>query len=226
MQDMEEELAQAWLKSSQKYISNVLDFEHLNMSFVGGPMGGSGGFAGSGAYGGAGGGTYAGHGGGACSQVCGTACGGGCDEVCGGGFDRYSQLGYVGAGGDYAPATYQYVGRGAGQYGLQETRIPRPLNCCCILLIPLSILLLLTLLPLLYYLLQPTTVPPTLPPTTPEPPTTSLPYDCNMGTPEFWSGGKKMYCCEKMGNEGVMPEGCQEPVAIGSGDGPVAMGSG
>merc|ERR1711972_842697 len=39
------------------------------------------------------------------------------------------------------------------------------------------------------------------------------------------SGGKKMYCCEKMGNEGVMPEGCQEPVAIGSGDGPVAVGS-
>merc|ERR1712217_876024 len=202
----------------KKCISNRLDSEHSNMSFVGGPMGGSGGYAGSGAYAGAGGGAYAGRGGGACSEACGPACG----EVCGGGFDRYSQIGFVGSGGDYAPATYQYVGRGAGQFGLQETRIPRPFNCCCILLIPPSILLLLTLLPLLYYLLQPGTVPPTLPPTLP-PSTTSLPYDCNMGTPEFWSGGKKMYCCEKMGNEGVMPEGCQEPVAIGSGDGPVAV---
>merc|ERR1719150_2612934 len=198
------------------------------MSFVAGPVGGGGAYGGSfaGAGAGAGGGAYAGRGGGACSEACGPAWGGGCDEVCGGGFDRYSQIGYVGSGGDYAPATYQYVGRGAGQFGLQETRIPRPFNCCCILLIPLSILLLLMLLPLLYYLLQPGTVPPTLPPTAPPPATTSLPYDCNMGTPEFWSGGKKMYCCEKMGNEGVMPEGCQEPVAIGSGDGPVAMGSG
>merc|ERR1711997_441808 len=163
-----------------------------------------------------------GSGGGACSAACGPACGGACDEVCGGGFDRYSQLGYVGAGGDYAPATYQYVGRGAGQFGMLETRIPRPVNCCCILLIPLSILLLLTLLPLLYYLLQPGTVPPTLPPTAAPLSLTSLPYDCTMGTPEFWSGGKKMYCCEQLG----MPAGCQEPVAIGSGDGPVAMGSG
>merc|ERR1711992_336502 len=123
-----------------------------------------------------GGGNYAGSGGGACSAACGPACGGG--------FDRYTQLGFVGAGGDYAPATYQYVGKGAGQYGLQETRIPRPGNCCLPILIPLSILLLLSLLPLLYYLLQPGTVPPTYPPTTvaPEPQTTSLPYDCNMGT--------------------------------------------
>merc|ERR1712038_1270902 len=107
-----------------------------------------------------------------------------------------TQLGFVGAGGDYAPASYQYVGKGAGQYGLQETRIPRPGNCCCIILIPLSILLLLTLLPLLYYLLQPGTVPPTYPPTTaaPVPQTTSRPFDL--------------------------------PVAIGSGDGPVAIGSG
>merc|ERR1712217_481705 len=102
----------------------------------------------------------------------------------------------------------------AGQYGLRESRIPRPCNWCCILLIPLAILLSLLLIPFLYYLLQPATV------------TTTLPYDCNMGTPEFWSGDKKMYCCEKLGNEGVMPEGCQEPVAIGSGDGPVAVGSG
>merc|ERR1712165_612995 len=91
---------------------------------------------------------------------------------------------------------------------------------------PLAILLSLLLIPLLYYLLQPGTVTSTLPPPPPPPQTTSLPFDCNMGTPEFWSGSKKMYCCEKMGNEGVMPEGCQEPVAIGSGDGPVAMGSG
>jgi len=203
------------------------------MSFAAGPMTTGGGFAGSGAYGGSGtyaggaGGTYAGRGGGACSEACGPVCGAGCDEACGGGFDRYSQLGFVGAGGDYAPATYQYVGRGAGQYGMRETRIPRPGNCCCLILIPVSILLLLTLLPLLYYLLQPGTVTSTFPPTAPPPPeTTSLPFDCNMGTPEFWSGSKKMYCCEKMGNEGVMPEGCQEPVAIGSGDGPVAMGSG
>merc|ERR1712151_1267613 len=110
-------------------------------------------------------------------------------------------------------------------YGPQETRMPRPCNWCCILLIPLAILLSLLLIPLLYYLLQPGTVTSTLPPPPPPEPT-SLPYDCNMGTPEFWSGGKKMYCCEKMGNEGVMLEGCQEPVAIGSGDGPVAMGSG
>merc|ERR1712079_116332 len=178
--------------------------------------------AGSGAYGGAGGGAYAGRGGGACSEACGTGCGGGCDEVCGGGFDRYSQMGYVGAGGDYAPATYQYVGKGAGQFGMRETRIPRPVNWCCCL-IPLIIISLLTLLPLLYYLLQPSTVTTTLPPPpTTEPPTTSLPFDCSMGTPEFWSGGKKMYCCERLG----MPAGCQEPVAIGSGDGPVAMGSG
>merc|ERR1711963_181153 len=163
-----------------------------------------------GAYGG--GGTYAGHGGGACG------------EACGGGFDRYQELGFVGSGGDYAPATYRYVGRGAGQYGLQETRIPRPCNWCC-LLIPLALLPLL-LIPLLYFLLQPNTVTSTLPPVTAPPETTSLPYDCNMGTPEFWSGGKKMYCCEKMCNEGIMPAGCQEPVAIGSGDGPVAMGSG
>jgi len=47
-----------------------------------------------------------------------------------------------------------------------------------------------------------------------------------MGTPEFWSGGKKMYCCERLGDSGRMPSGCQEPVALGSGDGPVAMGSG
>merc|ERR1712066_1082459 len=147
---------------------------------------------GSGAYGGAGGGNYAGSGGGACSAACGPACGGGCDEVCGGGFDRYTQLGYVGAGGDYAPATYQYVGKGAGQYGIQETRIPRPGNCCWLLLIPLGILL---LLPLLYYLLQPGTVTTTFPPP-PPPPTTPEP----------------------------MPE--LEPIAIGSGDGPVAMGSG
>merc|ERR1711870_192743 len=83
---------------------------------------------------------YAGRGGGACSDACGPACGGGCDEACGGGFDRYTQLGFVGAGGDYAPATYQYVGKGAGQYGIQETRIPRPDNCCWLLLIPLGIL--------------------------------------------------------------------------------------
>merc|ERR1711963_608916 len=128
--------------------------------------------------------------------------------VCGGGFDRYTQLGFVGAGGDYAPATYQYVGRGAGQYGIQETRIPRPLNCCCLLLIPLSILLLLTLLPLLYYLLQPGTVPPTLPPTLPPTtaapaPQTSFPY---LGPVAIGSG------------DGA--------VAIGSGGGPAAMGSG
>mmetsp|Transcript_124255 Transcript_124255/g.351784 ORF Transcript_124255/g.351784 Transcript_124255/m.351784 type:complete len:194 (+) Transcript_124255:88-669(+) len=172
----------------------------------------SGGYAGRGAYGG--GGTYAGTGGGVCGEACGPACG----EACGGGFDRYQEVGFVGGGGDYAPATYRYVGRGAGQYGLQESRIPRPCNWCLICLIPLSILLLLTLLPLLYYLLQPGTVTTTLPP---PPPTTSLPYDCDMGTPEFWSGGKKTYCCEKLGN----PAGCQEPVAIGSGDGPVAIGS-
>merc|ERR1712014_223981 len=141
-----------------------------------------------------------------------------------GGFDRYQQIGYVGGGGDYAPATYQYVGRGAGQYGLQEARVPRPFNCCC-LIIPLILLSLLLLLPLLYYLLQPEPITTTLPPET-EAPTTSEEFDCNMGTPDFWSGAKKMYCCEKMGNEGVMPEGCQEPVAIGSGDGPVAMGIG
>merc|ERR1712061_718696 len=114
---------------------------------------------------------------------------GGCDDACGGGFDRYQQLGFVGAGGDYAPATYQYVGKGAGQYGLQETRIPRPCNCCLLLLIPLSLLL---LLPLLYYLLQPGTVTLTFPPTTAAPPPTTFP---------------------------------SEPVAIGSGDEPVAMGS-
>merc|ERR1711997_718407 len=137
-----------------------------------------------------------GSGGGACSAACGPACGGACDEVCGGGFDRYTQMGFVGTGGDYAPATYQYVGRGAGQYGLQETRIPRPGNCCCLILIPLSILLLLTLLPLLHYLLQPGTVPPTFPPTTaaPLPETTPRPFEL--------------------------------PVAIGSGDGPIAIGSG
>merc|ERR1712187_264623 len=116
----------------------------------------------------------------------GAAYGGGCDEVCGGGYDRYAQLGFVGAGGDYAPATYQYVGRGAGQYGIQETRIPRPCIWCCILLIPLAILLSLLLIPLLYYLLQPGTVTSTLPPVTQPPETTSLPYDCNLGTPEFW----------------------------------------
>merc|ERR1712014_565948 len=142
---------------------------------------------GSGAYGGAGAGNYAGSGGGACSAACGPACGGACDEVCGGGYDRYTQLGFVGAGGDYAPATYQYVGKGAGQFGIQETRIPRPGNCCLLILIPLGILLLLSLLPLLYYLLQPGTVTSTFPPTQPEPPTTSLPFDCNVGTPEFWS---------------------------------------
>merc|ERR1712026_251504 len=113
-----------------------------------------------------------------------------------GGFDRYSQIGYVGSGGDYAPATYQYVGRGAGQFGLQETRIPRPLNCCCILLIPLSILLLLTLLPLLYYLLQPGTVTTTYPPVTPAPAPQTTPF---------------------------VPLPFEEPVAQGSGDGPVAM---
>merc|ERR1712014_29970 len=154
---------------------------------------------GSGAYGGAGAGNYAGSGGGACSAACGPACGGACDEVCGGGYDRYTQLGFVGAGGDYAPATYQYVGRGAGQYGIQETRIPRPGNCCCILLIPLAILLSLLLIPLLYYLLQPGTVAPTYPPTlAPQPQTTPLPS---------------------------LPD-IQEPVVIGSGDGPVAIGSG
>merc|ERR1712038_1979200 len=202
------------------------------MSFAAGPVGGFGGsgtYAGSGAGGGsyAGRGTYAGTGGGACGEACGPVCGEACGDACGGGFDRYQELGFVGSGGDYAPATYRYVGRGAGQYGLQETRIPRPCNWCCILLIPLAILLSLLLTPLLYYLFQPAPMPPptTLPPE-PVPETTSLPYDCNMGTPEFWSGGKKMYCCEKMGNEGVMPEGCEEPVAIGSGDGPVAIGSG
>jgi len=94
--------------------------------------------------------------------------------------------------------------------------------------IPLIICLSLLLIPLLYYLLQPGTVTSTLPPATPPPApeTTSLPYDCTMGTPEFWSGGKKMYCCERLGDSGRMPAGCQEPVAIGSGDGPVAMGSG
>merc|ERR1712173_7237 len=105
------------------------------------------------------------------------------------------QLGFVGAGGDYAPATYQYVGKGAGQYGMQETRIPRPGNCCCLLLIPLSILLLLMLLPLLYYLLQPGTVTSTFPPPLPQPTTTPA----------------------------LMPE--LEPIAIGSGDGPIAIGS-
>merc|ERR1712151_791744 len=122
--------------------------------------------------------------------------GGACDEACGGGFDRYTQLGFVGAGGDYAPATYQYVGKGAGQYGIQETRIPRPGNCCCLLLIPLSILLLLMLLPLLYYLLQPGTVTSTFPPPLPQPTTTPA----------------------------LMPK--LEPIAIGSGDGPMAIGSG
>merc|ERR1719510_983124 len=199
-------------------MSKGFDNKHLNMSFAAGPMTTGGAYGGGGSY--AGGGGYAGRGGVACSEACGPVCGGGCDEVCGGGFDRYSQMGYVGAGGDYALATYQYVGKGAGQFGLQETRIPRPVNCC-LCLIPL-ILLPLLLLPLLYYLLQPGTVTTTLPPVTTEPPTTSLPYDCTMGTPEIWSGDKKMYCCEQLG----MPAGCQEPVAIGSGDGPVAMGSG
>merc|ERR1712217_204363 len=102
----------------------------------------------------------------------------------------------------------------------QEARVPRPCNWC-LCLIPLVILSLLLLLPLLYYLLQPGTVTTTLPPVT-EPPTTSSEFDCNMGTPEMWSGAQKMYCCELLGN----PPGCQEPVAMGSGDGPVAMGSG
>ena len=188
---------------------------------AGGSYGGS--YGGGGAYGGGGGGayggggTYAGTGGGVCGEACAPACG----DACGGGFDRYQEVGFVGGGGDYAPATYRYVGRGAGQYGLQESRIPRPCNWCLICLIPLAIISLLTLLPLLYYLLQPGTVTTTLPPPPPPPVTTSLPFDCGMGTPELWSGGKKMYCCEKLGN----PSGCQEPVAIGSGDGPVAIGS-
>merc|ERR1712151_171658 len=108
--------------------------------------------------------------GGACGEACGPVCG----EACGGGFDRYQELGFVGSGGDYVPSTYRYVGRGAGQYGLQETRISRPCNWYCILLIPLAILLSLLLIPLLYYLLQPSTVTSTFPPVTQLPETTPL----------------------------------------------------
>merc|ERR1719220_3429934 len=64
-------------------------------------------------------------------------------------------MSFVGGGGDYAPSGYQYVGRGAGQYSVAETRVPRGVNWCCILLIPLLILLLLLMIPLLYHLLHP-----------------------------------------------------------------------
>merc|ERR1719499_674807 len=162
----------------------------------------------------------------ACGETCGPVCGESCGEACGGGFDQYSQMGYVGAGGDYAPATYQFVGKGAGQFGLIEQRIPRPANC--MICLPIGcILLTLLLLPLLYYLLQPGTVTTTLPPpvtTTPPPVTTSLPFDCLMGNSEMWSGGKKLYCCEKLSAAGQTPSGCRAPVITGSGDGPIAIG--
>lgn len=192
------------------------------MSFVLGPADAGGPHAGgSGVYGGAGpyapGGVYAGRGGGACGDACGPICGEACGDACGGGFDRHAEIGFIGSGGDYMPASYRYVGRGAGQYGLQETRIPRPCGGWCCLLIPCAVLLLLSLLPALYYVLQPGTTTSTAPPTTPEPATTSLPYDCTTGSPELWSGIKKMYCCEMLGTRGLMPVGCQEPVAIGSG---------
>merc|ERR1712232_1431987 len=96
-----------------------------------------GAYGGNGTYAGGAGGTYAGRGGGACADACGPACGGGCDDACGGGYDRYAQLGFVGAGGDYAPATYQYVGRGASSMFFKKHVSPALAIVVCSSLYPL-----------------------------------------------------------------------------------------
>mmetsp|Transcript_17131 Transcript_17131/g.47175 ORF Transcript_17131/g.47175 Transcript_17131/m.47175 type:complete len:156 (-) Transcript_17131:117-584(-) len=103
--------------------------------------------------------------------------------------DDSSTMSWVGNGrGEYkAVTTYQYVGRGAGEF----TELPkqsRVLNCCCCCL---GVLFSLALVALLTWVLQ-------------ERfgllwPNPSQPFDCNVGLESSWEVRKKDWCCANAG---------------------------
>merc|ERR1712217_86928 len=80
----------------------------------------------------------------------------------------YGGSGFYAGGDTYAPAAYQYVGHGAGQYGLHERRGGGNM-CCLFFLIPLIIFLSLLLIPLMYYLLHPSPMASAIQPMAPAP---------------------------------------------------------